>query len=295
MARRKKRGSLISDIKNQIKKSGANKGKFIYFKSGNKVRVRFLNDMEDGFKVLFHDSFKRGINVPCQEFFGRDCPYCDDDDLRHRDLYAWTVYDYDAKEVKILMGAGNSFSPVPALVGMFEAYGTLIDRDYIITKQGSQTNTSFSVAPMDKVRFKNKKAKPISEEKFLKLLDKAFPADEEVEDDDDEEETEERSSNRRGGGRNKARNKRSTERDHSDDEYEDEPDDDESDYEDYEEDEDAEEAEIPYEDMTAKELYRLCKARKISCKPRKKADYYIELLEEADYEEEEEEDEDDAW
>ena len=164
---------LVDDIKNQVKKSGTNKSKFLYFKSGTKVRVRFLDDMEDGHKIRFHDSFTAGVNVPCQETFDRECPYCDDDELRTRDQYAWTVWDYDAKEVKILMAPVNQCSPVPALVSMYEAYGTLCDRDYVITKSGQQQSTTFSVVPMDKAKFRNEKAKPLSETKFLQLLDKA--------------------------------------------------------------------------------------------------------------------------
>ena len=228
-----KSSGLIEDIKRDIKKAGANKAKFVYFKSGSKVRVRFLSDLEDGFKIPFHDSYAKGINVPCQEIFGRDCLFCGDDDLRHQDLYAWSVFDYEAKQVKILMGRVNSFSPIPSLVGMYEAYGTLKDRDYIITKQGEQTNTTFSVAPMDKVKFKNKKAAAISEKQFLKYLDKAYPADTE---EDDEEEKD-------------------------------------------------------YEDMTAVELYKVCKENGIKCKPKKKKSYYLELLEDLDEEDEEDEEE----
>ena len=155
---------LVDDIKNQVKKSGTNKGKFLYFKSGTKVRVRFLDDMDEGHKVRFHDSYAAGINVPCQEEFGHECPYCDDDELRTRDQYAWSVWDYDAKEVKILMAPVNQCSPVPALVSMYEAYGTLCDRDYVITKSGQQQSTTFSVVPMDKAKFRNDKAKPLSEQ-----------------------------------------------------------------------------------------------------------------------------------
>ena len=176
--------SLVDDIKNQVKKSGTNKSKFLYFKEGAKIRVRFLDDMEEGHKVRFHDSFQLGINVPCQEEFDRECPYCDDDELRTRDQYAWSVWDYDAKEVKVLMAPVNQCSPVPALVSMFEAYGTLKDRDYVITKSGKQQSTTYSVVPMDKAKFRNEKAKPLSDQKFLQTLDKAFPCDAS----DDEEE-----------------------------------------------------------------------------------------------------------
>ena len=45
----------IQAIKNEIAKSGTNKGKFIFFKEGTKIRLRFLNDMEDGVEIPFHD------------------------------------------------------------------------------------------------------------------------------------------------------------------------------------------------------------------------------------------------
>ena len=253
---------LVDDIKNQVKKSGTNKGKFLYFKSGTKVRVRFLDDMDEGHKVRFHDSYAAGINVPCQEEFGHECPYCDDDELRTRDQYAWSVWDYDAKEVKILMAPVNQCSPVPALVSMYEAYGTLCDRDYVITKSGQQQSTTFSVVPMDKAKFRNDKAKPLSEQKFLQLLDKAFPCDD---NDDDDDEPKKKSKKRP---------------EPKDEEWEDD------------------DEEKGYEDMSAKELYKLCKSRDIDVETRKSAKYYITKLEEADEEETDDwddEEEDDDW
>lgn len=253
---------LVDDIKNQVKKSGTNKGKFLYFKSGTKVRVRFLDDMDDGHKVTFHDSFTAGVNVPCQEIFDRECPYCEDDELRTRDQYAWSVWDYDAKEVKILMAAVNQCSPVPALVSMYEAYGTLCDRDYVITKSGQQQSTTFSVVPMDKAKFRNEKAKALSESAFLKTLDKAFPCDESEDDEEDE------------APKKKAKKPAKKQE------------------EDWEEDDnDA----VDYSELSPKELFKLCKERDIDVAPKKPAKYYIEKLEEADndsgdWEDEEEED-----
>ena len=263
------KNGLISDIKNQIKKSGTNKGKIVYFKDGIKNRLRFLEELDDGLKIPFHDSYQQGVNVPCQELYGRTCRYCGDDALRHRDLYAWSVYDYEAKETKIVLGAANSASPIPALVGMYDAYGTLMDRDYIITRNGTGTNTSYSVVPMDKVNFKDKKAKPFSESKVMELLDKAFP-DEDAEDDDHPA--------KKKKGKDKPGKKVKEEEPEDDDEEE--------------EDED----ESEYEDMSAKELYKLCAKRKLKCKPKKDKEYYIDLLEAADEnEDDEEDDEEDGW
>ncbi|MDD4089387.1 MAG: hypothetical protein PHP29_06830, partial [Tissierellia bacterium] len=52
-----------------------------------------------------------------------------------------------------------------------------------------------------------------------------------------------------------------------------------------------------YEDMSAKELYQLCKERDLDPRPKKSAEYYIELLEELDEEDEtwDDSDDEDDW
>lgn len=263
---------LLDKIKSDVAKSGSNKGKFIYFREGQKVRVRFLNDMDEGMEVKFHDSFERGINVPCQELFGRNCAYCEDDDLRTRSQYVWSVYDYESKEVKLFMFAVNNCSPIPALMAMYETYGTLTDRDYVITVTGKQQNKTFSVVPMDKNKFRNEKAKPYSEKSILKMLDKAFPADDSGEDEDEDEDEK---PMKKKPVKEKTKPKKS------------EPDEDEWD------DEDAD-AEQDYSEMSPKELFKLCKDRDIDCVPKKPAKYYINLLEEYDAAQEDWGDEEDA-
>lgn len=240
---------LVDKIKSDVKKSGQNKGKFIYFREGEKQRVRFLIDMDDGMEVVFHDSFEAGINVPCQEIFDRECKYCDEESLRTRSQYVWSVWNYDRKEVQLFMFPVNNCSPIPALMAMYENYGTLMDRDYVISVTGKQQNKTFSVVPMDKVKFRNEKAKPFSEKAILKMLDKAFPADNDDEDDDYEEKPK------------KSSKKKSQD---YDDEYENE------------------EVEFDYSEMSAKELFKLCKERDIEVEAKKNAKYYIRQLEEYD-------------
>lgn len=244
---------LVDSIKRDAKKSGQNKSKFMYFREGTKTRIRFLTDMDDGMEVIFHDSFEKGINVPCQEIFDRDCNYCEMEGLRTRSQYIWSVYDYEAKEVKLFMFAVNNCSPIPALMAMYENYGTLVDRDYIISVTGKAQNKAFTVIPMDKVKFRNEKAKPYSEKSILKMLDKAFPADDSEE---DEEEYEKPTK--------KSKKKYDTEDDYDDNE---------SEYDENEED---------YSSMTPIELYKKCKELKIDVQPRKSQKYYIKQLE--DYE-----------
>lgn len=255
---------LLSKIKNDVKRSGSNKRKLIYFRDGSRLRVRFLTDMDDGMEVKFHDNFEAGINVPCQEAFGRNCPYCEDEDsVRTRSQYIWSVWNYEAKEVQLFMFPVNNCSPIPALMAMYETYGTLCDRDYVITQVGKQQNKTFSVVPMDKNKFRNDKAKAFSEKGILKILDKAFPFDDGEEMEDDDYEVEDKKSKK-----TKAKSKKHEEYDEDEDDTFD--------------DEEFDDEEESYEDMSPKELFKLCKEREIEAKPKKNARYYINLLEEYD-------------
>lgn len=249
----------------EIKNAGSNKLKIMYFREGTRYRIRFLNEFDEGFAVVFHDNYERKINVPCQEEFGRDCKYCDDDEMRTRNQYVWSVYDYENDEVKLIVAPVNNCSPVPTLSSMFETYGTITDRDYEIKKGGSGTNTTYSVVPLEKRKFRKGK-KAYSESAVLKILDKSYPVD-------DEDEEEERRPKKRNNAKNKTREK---ENEWPDEEEEDETPD--------------------YEEMKAPELYKLCKERGIDCKIKKPQKYYIELLEKWDEEQSEDnEDSENEW
>lgn len=272
---------LVDKIKADVKKSGQNKGKFIYFREGQKQRVRFLTDMDDGMEVTFHDSFEAGINVPCQEKFGKDCPYCEDESLRTRSQYVWSVYNYETKEVQLFMFPVNNCSPIPALMAMYENYGTITDRDYVISVTGKQQNKTFSVVPMDKVKFRNEKAKAFSEKAILKMLDKAFPC-EGVEDDDEDDAPKKRPAKSTG----KKNTRKSEPEDDEDDDYDGEEwaDDDADDF-------------VDYSEMSPQELFKLCKERGIKVAPKKPAKYYINQLEEYDAAQEDwgDEEDEDEW
>lgn len=307
---------LLAKIKADAQKSGQNKSKFIFFKEGEKKRIRFLSDMEDGIEVVFHDNFEAGINVPCQEIFGKNCMYCEEEGLRTRSQYAWSVWDYESKEVKILMYPMNNCSPLGAIAAMYENYGTLLDRDFIISVTGKQQNKTFSVVPMDKQKFRNEKAKPFSKQKFLDILDKAYPDEHSSKYKDDEDEDDEPKKS------NKSKKNKEEDTDYSEmsakelynlcedrgieaepkmkpsyyinllEEYDEEN----SDSDDWEE----EDEEVDYSEMTAKELYKLCQERDIEALPKKSEKYYINLLKENDkahddWEEDDSDEDEEDW
>lgn len=281
---------LLDNIKKDAKKSGQSKGKFTYFREGNKVRIRFLQDMDEGLEITWHDSYEQGINVPCQEHFGKNCPYCEDDSLRTRSQYAWSVWNYETNEVQVFMFPVNNCSPIPALVALYETYGTLTDRDYVISVSGKQQNKSFSVVPMDKAKFRNQKAKPFSEQALLKMIDKAWPAEDTGDEDDEDEAPKKKRGPKKSGGKTKTKKSYDEDEDEDEDDYSDEDFDD--------EDEDDEDNYNTYEDLSPKELFNLCKKRKLDAAPKKSAKYYINILREADKAEDDwgdDDDEEDDW
>lgn len=254
---------VLDKIKSEAQKTGSSKGKFFYVKDGEKRRIRFLQDLEDGVEIVMHSSYEKGITVPCQEAFDRDCKYCEDDGMKTRTNFAWSVYDYEADEVRIFMFPVNQCSPIAGITAIYENYETLVDRDLVVSVSGKNTSKTYTVLPMDKSKFRNTKAKPYSKTALLKLLDQAYPA----EDSPFEEEE-------KGSGKYKRKTIEKKE-----DGFENEPE------------------EIDYSEKTPVQLFKLCKEREIEAEPKMKAAYYIKLLKQYDEEmmEDEEESGKDEW
>lgn len=240
---------ILDKIKHDISNTGGNRGKFLYFKADEKVRIRFLEDFEDGHEITFHESFEDSVKVPCQSQYGRDCAYCDRPDdytnLKTRSRYAWSVWDYDSNEVKVLLEPVSRCSPIPPILACYEDKETLLDRDYVLTSHGKGTSKYFTVMPQDPEVFRNKKAKPYTEKQLLELIDQAWPDD--ANESDDSYEAKPKKKPKAGS-----------------------------------DDWDDDESESKYASMKPKALYDLCVERSIDCQPRKSQKYYIGLLEKAD-------------
>lgn len=183
--------SLVEVMKSRIANTGSKKGSFFYLRNDNKTRIRFLQDMEDGFQVSFHDKWGE-FNHPCLSYFGKECPNCDNKEARTMDNFVWSIWNYETKQVELFMYKANRSSPIPALVSMYESYGTLMDRDFVIERKGAGTDTTYSVIPMDKSAFRGK-SEPILKKKAMGMILDSFPppdADFDMGDDEDEEDEE---------------------------------------------------------------------------------------------------------
>lgn len=183
--------SLVESMKERINRSGSKKSLIFYLKKDGKCRVRFLQDMEEGIKVQYHDKFGE-FSHPCLSYYGKKCPNCKNAEARHVDNFVWSIWNYETKRVELFMFKASKASPIPSLISMFENYGTICDRDYVIQRNGEGFDTNYSVIPMDKKKFKGEE-EAFSKKKVLKMLLEAATLgnDEDVDDDDDEEEEDE--------------------------------------------------------------------------------------------------------
>lgn len=193
---------LIESMKERIKNSGSSRKEVFYVAADSKKRIRFLQELDDGFEFKFHAHWNRGVNALCPETYGKDCPYCSDTDEEMKEItqYAWSVWDYDANAVRILLYKATGISPVPQLIEFAEEYGTICDRDYTIKKTGKGMSGNVTVIPSEISKFRNSKAKPFSYKQIVKLLKEAYPVNEEDlshEDDEDEEDEKPRSSKKK--------------------------------------------------------------------------------------------------
>lgn len=185
---------IIESIKEEAKRTGFNRDRFIFIKEDEKVRVRFLEELDEGHEYWFHDSFENGVPLTiCRKHFGEKCPLCNKEGITTRKQYLWSVYNYDSNNVDLLMFKVSRVSPVQTLVEYYEEFGTILGRDYTIKRTGKQLDTRYTVTPLDKSEPRNK-ALPYSESTLLEMLNKAYPVSLEskkkVSNDDDEDDNE---------------------------------------------------------------------------------------------------------
>nr|DAJ99940.1 MAG TPA: DNA binding protein like protein [Caudoviricetes sp.] len=240
--------SLVEIMKTKIANSGNKKSAVFYVKAGNKVRVRFLQDMEEGFQVDFHDKWGE-FNHPCLTYYGEKCPNCKNPEARTTSNFVWTIWNYETKRKELFVFKANKCSPIPALVSMYETYGTICDRDFVIQRNGSGTETNYSVVPMDKKRFRLDE-NAYSKKKVLKMLLEAFPYDdldaEDLDDEDEEREVRKKNKKKTSSKKSKRRVVEDDEDEDDDDipfDYDDDDDEDEDDFDEDLDDEDEDEDE----------------------------------------------------
>ena len=189
--------NLIKQMKDQIAKSGSAKKEVMFFSPDSVKRVRFLQDLDEGFMFQFHNDYNAGIYEPCKDPEDHEsCELCKDQ-ISIIENYVWSVWDYDSSSVRLICIKASGVSPIPAFIEMFEEFGTITDRDYKIKKVGKGTGGSFVITPLDKERFKNAKAKPYTEIEVKKILEDSFVSKVNDDDDDDEDDEDDNDSKKK--------------------------------------------------------------------------------------------------
>jgi hypothetical protein len=164
---------ILDKIKKEIKRSSSSFNLEFYLKDGDKAKVRFLKDFEDAIGLKWHDKYKAKIDTPCLEYYGKECKFCNGeiDDLRTRENFIWPIYNYEEEMVQFFRFAANSFTPVPQLMTMYESYGTLLNRDFEISRSGTSFDISYQVVPLDKSDFEKDAEAPSEKEIFKQIAD----------------------------------------------------------------------------------------------------------------------------
>ena len=168
--------SILDAIKSDIAKSGGNfKNLFGIKKAGDKVRVRFLVDFEDGIEVIMHTKWQ-GFQHPCLRYKGVECPNCDtsDSEVRTQSHYCWPVYNYETKQQELFFFKAARSTPLPALGAVYETLGDIISQDMVIQRNGTGTDTSYAVIPTGKITKFTANVKPFTKKKMFEMLFAAF-------------------------------------------------------------------------------------------------------------------------
>lgn len=163
--------SLLDSLRVSIQKSGNSRKDFFEIRDGDVRKIRFISDLEDGIQLTFHSKWQE-FDTPCLSHYGFECKYCDmdnDPQVKTSDRFAWTIYNREEKSRQIFMYKTNDKTPIPQILSAYEVYGTLLDRDFSIKRNGKGFDTSYTVVSLDKDGKRLKEA-PFTPKEILDLV-----------------------------------------------------------------------------------------------------------------------------
>lgn len=169
----------IGNVKNVAKGGGGGSDTWIKFipKEG-RMKVRFLQEPEEwaGYLEVWDDTVNRGYPLPD----GEQAP----PDSRASQRYLVNAVDIENDKVIPLQMPKTL---VKQLLSSYDIFGTMLDRDYFLMKQGSGTDTTYSAAADGPSKINMKKyAKSMHD--LEAVLEAAYVAVNGALDDEDEEE-----------------------------------------------------------------------------------------------------------
>ena len=228
----------IGNVKNVSKGGGGGSDTWIKFipKEG-RMKVRFLQEPEEwaGYLEVWDDTINRGYPLPD----GEQAP----PDSRASQRYLVNVVDVDNDKVVPLQMPKTL---VKQLLSSYDIFGTMLDRDYFLMKQGSGTDTTYSAAADAPSKINTKKyAKSMHD--LEAVLEAAYVAVNGALEDDDEEEEAVRKPRRKAAadtpaGKQKPRRRRpEPEEDEEEEEWDDDEEEEDEEEEEWDDDEEEEE------------------------------------------------------
>lgn len=169
----------MKDMKKDLKRGGG--GSYLTFIPADGITVRFMDEPHEWFKYFEHYDPEVKKSFPCTE----DCKGCDEG-LDRRKRYLVNVVDTTENKVIQLVIPP---SLVQSLTKKYDKFGTILDRDYELSKEGTGMDTSYSdlYEQPSKIKMSRYEGdKKDCEEILLKIVE-AMEDDEEDDDDDEDE------------------------------------------------------------------------------------------------------------
>jgi hypothetical protein len=215
VASRKIKGGQVKSIKSlktQMKKGGGGAGYLKRVPEDGSLVVRFLTE-PDGWVMFFehYDAVRKFY--PCTD---TGCPGCAEGD-RPSQRYLTNAVDVDENAVIPLLLPKSAASSV---LKKYDKYGTLLDRDYEVSRTGSGMDTEYEAIPESPTKMNLNRFEELD---LWSLIEAQLSEDEDDEDDDEDDRP--RRSSRKGSDRTTSRRKPPRSRDDDDDEDEDDDDD----------------------------------------------------------------------
>lgn len=168
----------ISGLKSSLKKGGS--GYLMRVPADSAVTVRFLTEPVEW--VTYFEHYDDVMKFyPCTD----DCPGCTEGD-KPSARYLTNALDVEESKVVPLVLAKTAAASV---LKKYEKYGTLLDRDYEISRSGSGFDTEYDVTPESPAKMNLKRFELLDLMELLESqLEMADGASDDDADDEDEEE-----------------------------------------------------------------------------------------------------------
>jgi hypothetical protein len=166
-------GNIVETIRKALTEGGTGSSmpqEILFVKSDAPVRVRLLSEFNEPVAIIMHDKFKFMFPQPCLKYYNEPCPFHGVSGYKTVTWYAWTVWDYDNQEKKIGLWKATLASPIEQLLDLFDANGTIKDRDVTMVKVGTGPKTRVKVKAQPPTPFEGKLSKPYSEEKVMEIV-----------------------------------------------------------------------------------------------------------------------------